>query len=63
MKKFQQGDRVRLTNKDPKVRHCPGVVTRVDDSGIEVVLELWSRWGTFSRYFPLWFTEDQLEKI
>ena len=63
MKKFTQGDRVRLTIRDKKVEGCPGVVTKVDNDRIAVVLELWCRWGTFSNYFPLWFTEDQLEKV
>jgi uncharacterized protein YodC (DUF2158 family) len=63
MNKFQTGDKVRLTNQDPKVRHCPGTVTNVEQDRIEVVLELWCRWGTYSKYFPLWFSENELEKI
>ena len=63
MKNFSVGDKIRLTNSDPKVRNTPGVVTNVDNDNIEVVLELWSRWGTFSRYFPLWFKKKEIEKI
>jgi hypothetical protein len=63
MNKFNQGDRVRLLIKDPKVKNTPGVVKSVAYDRVEVVLELWSRWGTFSNYFPLWFNEDQIEKI
>lgn len=63
MTKFTVGDKVRITIKDPKVCNTPGIVTEVSDSGAQVVLELWSRWGTFSEYFPLWLSNDQLELI
>jgi hypothetical protein len=63
MKKFQQGDRVKVIINDLKVKNTPGVVTAVNNDRVEVELELWCRWGTFSKYFPLWFTQDQIEKV
>lgn len=63
MEKFKQGDKVRITIKDPKVRNTPGTVTGVDADKVQVVLELWCRWGTYSNYFPLWLKDNELEKI
>ena len=63
MKKFVKGDRVRLTIVDNKVKNQQGIVQRSSSKRTQVVLELWCRWGTFTNYFPLWFENDQLEKI
>jgi len=63
MSTFQQGDRIKIAIKDKKVFGCPGTVTKVEGDSIEVVLELWSRWGTYSKYFPLWFKPNQIEKV
>ncbi len=63
MNKFQKGDRVKIVIKDKKVFGTPGTVTNVEGQCVEVRLELWSRWGTYSEYFPLWFANDQIEKL
>ena len=63
MKKFQQGDRVKLTIKDPKVRGQEGIVKSTRANKSQVVLELWCRWGTFTNYYPLWIDNSQLEKV
>jgi len=63
MKKFVKGDRVRLAIADNKVKNQQGIVQQSNSKRTKVVLELWCRWGTFTNYFPLWFSNDQLEKI
>lgn len=63
MKKFTKGDRVKLINIDSKVRNQEGIVRRSTAKQTEVVLELWCKWGTYTNYFPLWITNNQLEKI
>lgn len=63
MNKFNVGDRVRLLIKDPKVKGQEGIVKDSNSDKSQVELELWCRWGTFTKYFPLWIRNDQLEKV